>query len=1255
MNYRQYSYDLCDDAELAVFTNNDEISEIVIDITPESSDDSYPSSFDDSGSEIDDKDEFGISKDHLANEIKTGFQQVHVENVDPVAEKLQSFLNSGILPQESMFYILLKNAVSYVDWLVRRKENHSLQFQWDNEVLQFLESVEYHGGRKVVNLLRGPGHDGEGRSSAVSGFDWTKWNWPLPGKTTRDKMYSGYSTENGINAKYLQSFLQISSGPDSHILTLYEDENVKIIPVALAKDGMQLKPGLLYDSKQGKLIGSTLDLDYDFIKQGEPNKDTLKKSMVQEAEVMCLTTLDAKFALPVGVNHLSKGLTAADTLAMIKKEAQEINVCLNHLQHSRTDTNSVPTNCFSNCTDCTELEAVCSACKAKGHTVIEPALRPCDDCLEKKMQCIKAAVICVSEDSESRNAGAQKELLKEKEDQSDPRLSIISPFPDGVHVAKRKRQSFANWFLLVNKYRINLVQLRELRNDLHSKLAPLLPLSSVRNRDRQDVDSIMEISSPLVTQVLQENAKTVTHTVVPEKYRLRDDNKIGVLKAPIGTCMGPLGHIFVSDVVQGKVFKIRANHYPANVTVELDCLERPIGVAVFNNVLYCAESKRNAIAFKDLTGDTIVDVDKLTVEKLTGKLKDICAWSDDCRRKPKKYLQEKLRKALSALNNGTTTDTTDTNHVHHRTREACLTHIELDTEITQPVALCFDINGQLYVSTFTGVCYVIKLHSNLVSLKGTVISSVQLSSKLLYGIVSLNGALYVSTHEDDGGIYAITFDDSNVGSVEKIVNNGGSLCNKVHSLTSYNDHSFAFSDTGDSCIKVFKPTVKQCSVLVGGGRGTRDGSKAQFSQPAGICFDYETLFTVDTSTGTLRMSSSVSSLVEYLKHLHLFGETFGLHSKKGTSVTVKISEAIERLDRVYRFDKECVDAVMDLTDTTAVTQGPQGTVSSVVMEDERRILKSLRDINNDILDRFDPGLADKFNIKSVLTLVVENTFSEMRSGATDMPMQLEFDYRFSRAIKERLKRQCYTPFAYFTAPKSFYPHTFTSTDYKDLPKLRPPKSRKLSARQVNEMRNWRAMHGQSVPQKTVRNMTTKDNPGTLPINLYAVDSPPVEPLDFSALSQAPAVPTPQRDRPVTLYEQGQIVCVRGHSCALFVIASLQEDTLVGAKRVRAKVYNQDPFNAIIFTEDTEKYVQVNNIMCVISNYKSSNDILELEEGDLILLLDQLQNTNELVTVTEAAELSAETETTNELQSEQARTRRTRGRKRRFEEDFFYYE
>ena len=86
-----------------------------------------------------------------------------------------------------------------------------------------------------------------------------------------------------------------------------------------------------------------------------------------------------------------------------------------------------------------------------------------------------------------------------------------------------------------------------------------------------------------------------------------------------------------------------------------------------------------------------------------------------------------------------------------------------------------------------------------------------------------------------------------------------------------------------------------------------------------------------------------------------------------------------------------------------------------------------------------------------------------------MPLQLEFDYRFSRAIKQRLKRQCFTPFESFTSPKSYYPQT--STHYKDLPKLRPPKTHKLSEKQIHEIRKWRAIYSQSVPQKTVRNIT----------------------------------------------------------------------------------------------------------------------------------------------------------------------------------------
>ena len=190
-----------EETDLNLCTNDGEME---LDINPVSdSDDSYSSSFEDTDSDT--VDEFEFNKHYLANEVRRGFKRVHVENLDPVTQKLQSFLDSGVLSKQSMFYILLKNATNYVNCLFERQENHSLQFQSDNEILQFLGSLEYHGGRKVINLLRGPVHDGEG-SGGISGFNWRKWNWPLPGKTTRDKMYSGYSTENGTFAPFLQSF-----------------------------------------------------------------------------------------------------------------------------------------------------------------------------------------------------------------------------------------------------------------------------------------------------------------------------------------------------------------------------------------------------------------------------------------------------------------------------------------------------------------------------------------------------------------------------------------------------------------------------------------------------------------------------------------------------------------------------------------------------------------------------------------------------------------------------------------------------------------------------------------------------------------------------------------------------------------------------------------------------------------------------------------------------------------------------------------
>ena len=84
-----------------------------------------------------------MSKNYLSNEVRSDCKRIQF--LDPVTEKLQNFLDVDLLPRESMFYILLKNSLTYVNWLVERQKNHSLQFEWDKEVLQFVESLDYHG------------------------------------------------------------------------------------------------------------------------------------------------------------------------------------------------------------------------------------------------------------------------------------------------------------------------------------------------------------------------------------------------------------------------------------------------------------------------------------------------------------------------------------------------------------------------------------------------------------------------------------------------------------------------------------------------------------------------------------------------------------------------------------------------------------------------------------------------------------------------------------------------------------------------------------------------------------------------------------------------------------------------------------------------------------------------------------------------------------------------------------------------------
>ena len=70
---------------------------------------------------------------------------------------------------------------------------------------------------------------------------------------------------------------------------------------------------------------------------------------------------------------------------------------------------------------------------------------------------------------------------------------------------------------------------------------------------------------------------------------------------------------------------------------------------------------------------------------------------------------------------------------------------------------------------------------------------------------------------------------------------------------------------------------------------------------------------------------------------------------------------------------------------------------------------------------------------------------------------------------------------------------------------------------------------------------------------------------------------PHRETTETFYKLSQIVYVKADFCdthQLFIMACLQENVSVGMTRVNAKLFIQDPFNPMLFTEDAERYLDM---------------------------------------------------------------------------------
>lgn len=247
-----------------------------------------------------------------------------IEKADDVCARLNSHIKNHVISRTGILYKFLNDLTQFL-----QNPDH----EYDEEVIQFFNTIQYLGGEKTVNFLRGPMWFGSG-SGSNRPVENLKINFGGPSHPTRLKHSSGYTTESGIVKPWLKSLLEIATDKGSSSKSLFENDLVKVYPVALANDGTALKPGFQFDEEQNHVVGLDTNADYNFVKNNpKPDTEMLRSAIITEANVSYASLIDNTVSLPIAVYYKPKaGKTGSEMKQQILKEVTIVQTCLGCLQ-----------------------------------------------------------------------------------------------------------------------------------------------------------------------------------------------------------------------------------------------------------------------------------------------------------------------------------------------------------------------------------------------------------------------------------------------------------------------------------------------------------------------------------------------------------------------------------------------------------------------------------------------------------------------------------------------------------------------------------------------------------------------------------------------------------------------------------------------------------------------------------------------------------------------------------------------------------
>ena len=456
-----------------------------------------------------------------------------ISQPDSLCLRLNKLIEMGLIPKDKILYKFL-NDITHI--LI--DPNHA----YDPQVIEFFNTVQYLGGERTVNFIRGPMWQGFGRGGKRDPKD-AQMNFGGPSISVMQKQTSGYTTRSGVLKPWLLAMQKMCEANNEN--TFVNNNAVSVTAVCYANDSTALKASIAFDEKQALNIGLMNEVDLTFIKENpNPSPTFLRDNVVTEANITCLTTADNLSSMPVAVTYMTKkGKTGEYVKSQILQEVRIIQTCLDCVKESKSRCSIIEekdiSHCDAFCEDCVQ-EKVCDNCTLQGQKSTIPALRACKKCIRKDKKCIKLVVLLVAADCEQGNKSAFEQFIKDRNtDGIDLGRFMFSVLPDPVHVGKSLKASFANWPIVLENQRSCLTQLQTLR-ETKSEFKRLLPSSAVVNKDRMDVSAIVHLTKDSVLTFLS-GLGPLVHSIVPDRHKLSDSNKQGLYPHPIAICCGKDG------------------------------------------------------------------------------------------------------------------------------------------------------------------------------------------------------------------------------------------------------------------------------------------------------------------------------------------------------------------------------------------------------------------------------------------------------------------------------------------------------------------------------------------------------------------------------------------------------------------------------------------------------------------------------------------------------------------------------------------